>query len=70
MGSDSDLLRVGFNSDMMGRFYKIELKPFSFLEFLEFKKFLRGMESKSLSNELSEYMTFGGFPKVIHHVIT
>ncbi len=67
-GSQADLLRAGLNSDMMGRTYVLNLKPLSFLEFLEFRRFL-GAKLGSDRSELSKYITFGGYPEVVYQVL-
>jgi len=69
-GSNSKLLNVELASHMTGRFSTIELFPFSFREFLEFRKFqiVSGTtkETGILNSLFREYCKTGGFPEVLH----
>lgn len=69
-GSNSELLSSELGSNLAGRFIEFFLYPFSFREFLEYRKtlpattavYLRGRrEIKAL---FMEYLSFGGLPEV------
>ncbi|MCP4311629.1 MAG: ATP-binding protein [Bacteroidetes bacterium] len=69
-GSNSKLLNVELASHMTGRFSTTELFPFSFREFLEFRKFQIASgttkETGILNSLFREYCKTGGFPEVLH----
>jgi predicted AAA+ superfamily ATPase len=58
-GSNSRLLSSEFSKSLVGRTKSYSIYPLSFSEFLRFKKL------KSSRNSLSEYMKFGGFPRIV-----
>lgn len=73
-GSNSELLSKELASHLTGRHFTIELFPFSFKEFLSFKKFAVDGEKTFLVTEdrakikrlFQEYLKFGGFPEVLN----
>ncbi|HPB24745.1 MAG TPA: ATP-binding protein [Bacteroidales bacterium] len=68
-GSNSKLLSTELASHLTGRYNIIELFPFSFQEFLNFKKFkydtLTTKNKGLLRSFFNEYMNSGGFPEVL-----
>lgn len=70
-GSNSKLLSKELATYLTGRYVSIEMYPFSFREFIDYKKELN--EGPIVKNELNtdvenyfeEYMMYGGFPTVI-----
>ena len=70
-GSNSKLMSAEFATLLTGRFVNIELYPFSFNEFLEYKQELN--HSSAITNELNsdlenffeEYQQYGGIPLTI-----
>lgn len=69
-GSNAKLLSSELASTLSGRYIKRELYPFSFKEFLDFKKFslkkyYDTKEKAVLIRYLSEYLEQGGFPEII-----
>lgn len=68
-GSNSKLLSSELASHLTGRYNIIELFPFSFQEFLNYKKIkfdkLTTKNKGLLRNLFNEYMNRGGFPEVL-----
>lgn len=69
-GSSSKLLSKEISTQLRGRSLSFILLPFSFREFLRFKKikvnkFLSKDEAAKLKNLLKTYIEFGGFPDVV-----
>ncbi len=68
-GSNSKLLSSELASHLTGRYTLTELLPFSFEEFLKFKKFtFKNSSTKSkasLKGYFEEYIKHGGFPEII-----
>lgn len=70
-GSNSKLLSSELATYLTGRYVSIEMYPFSFNEFIEYKKELN--EKPMMNNELNseienyfdEYLNYGGFPVAI-----
>lgn len=70
-GSNAQLLSSEISSSLTGRNKVLELYPFSFVEYLDYKK--RSYSTNSLTtkqkslliNDLNDYMEMGGFPIVI-----
>jgi len=58
-GSNASLLSRELGTKLTGRNLKIELFPFSFREFLDFKKINPSKES------LQKYLSLGGFPEYV-----
>ncbi|OGC08955.1 AAA family ATPase [candidate division WOR-1 bacterium RIFCSPLOWO2_12_FULL_45_9] len=70
-GSNAKLLSSDLATRLTGRYFKIELYPFSFKEYLNFEKVDYGKKdtltrSKILRN-FSDYLTEGGFPEYVRH---
>jgi len=68
-GSNSKLLSSELASHLTGRYNIIELYPFSFNEFLKFKKFTTQSYSTKniglLKSYFDEYLQNGGFPEIV-----
>ncbi|MFA6306929.1 MAG: ATP-binding protein [Patescibacteria group bacterium] len=68
-GSNSKLLSSELSTHLTGRYKKLELYPFSFVEFIKFKNIpaqAKTTEEKAvLSKFFSEYLSRGGFPEYI-----
>ena len=70
-GSNSKLMSKEFSTLLTGRFVNIEMYPFSFNEFLDYKKelkqspFIVNELNSDLENYFEEYMQYGGFPLAI-----
>ena len=69
-GSNARLLSSEIATSLTGRNLKIDLFPFSFNEYLAFvnfklKQVYTTQEKATLSNLLSEYMLYGGFPEIV-----
>jgi hypothetical protein len=58
-GSNASLLSKELGSKLTGRHLRYELYPFSYREFLKFKK------KKNSTDSLTEYLTDGGFPEYL-----
>ena len=70
-GSNAKLLSSDLATRLTGRYFKIELYPFSFKEYLNFKKVSfrekdTAARSKVLRN-FSVYLKEGGFPEYVRH---
>jgi uncharacterized protein len=68
-GSNSDLLSKEISTYLTGRHLDVELYPFSFKEYLDFKKINKDYRyTKNLikiEKELNDYLKIGGFPQVV-----
>jgi uncharacterized protein len=69
-GSNAKLLSSELATSLSGRYIKRELYPFSFKEFLDFKKFISKeyydtKEKAVLIRYLNEYLEHGGFPEIV-----
>lgn len=64
-GSNSYLLSGELSTKLTGRYIEIEMFTLNFREFLEMKRFLKKPVKQNLSEEFSEYIRFGGFPKTL-----
>ena len=69
-GSSSKLLSKEISTSLRGRSLSYLLLPFSFKEFIKFKKIeLRGLlssvEKTKIRSLLDEYLEFGGFPEIV-----
>ena len=61
-GSNSELLSGEMATLIAGRYYQINLYPFSFAEFIQYKKEIKNMEIDNLDELFGEYIEFGGMP--------
>ncbi|MBU4579881.1 ATP-binding protein, partial [Patescibacteria group bacterium] len=70
-GSNAKLLSSELATHLTGRYVKIELYPFSFKEFLRFKKVEYGKKTSAAKAEIlkyfDEYLKFGGFPDFLKY---
>jgi len=70
-GSNAKLLSSELATHLTGRYVKIELYPFSFKEFLRFKKVEYGKKTSAAKAEMlkyfDEYLKFGGFPDFLKY---
>lgn len=68
-GSNANLLGHELSTHLTGRFLQIELLPFSFREFLMWRKCQEdGMTTEGralMKNQLDDYLDLGGFPEVV-----
>jgi uncharacterized protein len=68
-GSNSELLSKEISTYLTGRHLDIELYPFSFREFLDFKKidvdYRYTKNAIKIEKELENYLKIGGFPQVV-----
>ncbi len=69
-GSNSKLLSRELSTHLTGRYFEIEVLPFSFKEYLTAKKFeisdsLSASYKGEIFNYLDNYMLNGGFPEVV-----
>jgi len=70
-GSNANLLSSEIATSLTGRNVVVELYPFSFAEFIEFKEiklsnFYVTKERALLAKLFEEYLNYGGFPEVLH----
>lgn len=70
-GSNAKLLSSELATHLTGRYVKIELYPFSFKEFLQFKKVEYGKKTSAVKAEIlkyfDEYLRLGGFPDFLKY---
>ncbi len=68
-GSNANLLSSELSTHLTGRFIKMEIFPFSFKEFLDYKginEFRDSTKTRAmLKGHLEEYIRSGGFPEVV-----
>ncbi len=64
-GSNSYLLSGELVTKLTGRYVEIEMFPLNFREYLEMKDFLGKEVKRNLTAEFTEYIRYGGFPKVL-----
>ena len=64
-GSNSYLLSGELATKLTGRYIEIEMFTLNFREFLEMKRFLKKPIKQNLTEEFTEYIRFGGFPKTL-----
>ncbi len=70
-GSTSELLSKEYGHLLSGRYFRINVMPLGFDEFLEFRNIEFSSEMKRIKNKraikraLVEYLEFGGFPEVV-----
>ncbi len=66
-GSNSKLLSGELATLLTGRYLSIDVYPFSFKEFLQYKKEIEGVEltADSINNLYDDYFNFGGMPGIL-----
>ena len=64
-GSNSELLSGELATLIAGRYFHIDVYPFSFKEFLQYKKEINGVDIKNKELQLfNEYVKYGGMPSL------
>lgn len=63
-GSNSELLSGEMATLIAGRYIQIKIYPFSFKEFVKYKKEIRNIEVDNLEELFKEYIKFGGMPPI------
>ena len=63
-GSNSELLSGEMATLISGRYYKINIYPFSFAEFIQYKKEIEKTDTKDLEELFKEYVEYGGMPPI------
>ena len=70
---DCDIYITGSNSEMLsgematlisGRYYQIKIYPFSFAEFIQYKKEIENKDTSDLDVLFKEYVEYGGMPPI------
>lgn len=68
-GSNANLLSSEMGTSLTGRYVQITLLPFSFVEFIDFKKIIlqsaTPVGKAALLKVLNDYMVMGGYPETI-----
>ncbi len=63
-GSNSELLSGEMATLISGRYFKINIYPFSFREFLKYKEEIEGIDISNLDALFEEYVEYGGMPPI------
>jgi len=63
-GSNSELLSGEMATLISGRYYQINIYPFSFVEFLQYKNEMEKTEDYNLEDAFKEYIEYGGMPPI------
>ena len=64
-GSNSELLSGELATLIAGRYFHIDVYPFSFKEFLQYKKEINDLNTENMELELfNEYVKYGGMPSI------
>lgn len=63
-GSNSELLSGEMATLISGRYYQINVYPFSFEEFLQYKREMENKDTSDLDKMFSEYVEYGGMPPI------
>ena len=63
-GSNSELLSGEFATLISGRYFQINIYPFSFSEFIQYKKEIENIDVSNLNELFGEYVKFGGMPPI------
>ena len=63
-GSNSELLSGEMATLISGRYYQISIYPFSFSEFIQYKKEEEKIEINNLEELFDEYIKYGGMPPI------
>ena len=63
-GSNSELLSGEMATLISGRYYQINIYPFSFAEFIQYKKEIEKTATNDLEELFREYVEYGGMPPI------
>lgn len=63
-GSNSELLSGEMATLLSGRYYQINIYPFSFTEFIQYKKEIEHEDVDNLEKLFDEYVEYGGMPPI------
>ncbi|WP_406533494.1 ATP-binding protein [Methanobrevibacter sp.] len=63
-GSNSELLSGEMATLISGRYYQINIYPFSFAEFIQYKKEIEKTDVSNLEELFNEYVEYGGMPPI------
>ena len=63
-GSNSELLSGEMATLISGRYYQINIYPFSFVEFVQYKKEIEKNDVSNLEELFKEYFEYGGMPPI------
>lgn len=63
-GSNSELLSGEMATLISGRYYQINIYPFSFEEFVQYKKEIEKIDVSDLDDLFKEYVEYGGMPPI------
>ena len=63
-GSNSELLSGEMATLISGRYYQINIYPFSFVEFVQYKKEIEKNDVSNLEELFNEYVEYGGMPPI------
>ena len=63
-GSNSELLSGEMATLISGRYYQINIYPFSFSEFIQYKKEIEKTDIDDLEELFKEYVEYGGMPPI------
>ena len=63
-GSNSELLSGEMATIISGRYYQINIYPFSFAEFIQYKKEIEKIDTTDLEKLFKEYVEYGGMPPI------
>ncbi len=63
-GSNSELLSGEMATLISGRYYQINIYPFSFAEFIQYKKEMEKTDTTDLEELFNEYVEYGGMPPI------
>ena len=63
-GSNSELLSGEMATLISGRYYQINIYPFSFAEFIQYKKEMEKTDTTDLEELFKEYVEYGGMPPI------
>ena len=63
-GSNSELLSGEMATLISGRYYQINIYPFSFAEFIQYKKEIEKTDTSDLEELFKEYVEYGGMPPI------
>ena len=63
-GSNSELLSGEMATLISGRYYQISIYPFSFTEFIQYKREIEKTDTDDLDELFKEYVEYGGMPPI------